>query len=437
MTEEVRVIYSVTELVQTARALLEAKFPNILVQGEIGRFTKHPSGHMYFDLKDEKSLIPCAFFKGYNQSLTFVPETGLKVVVGGHLSLFEARGQFQLLVRIMEPQGVGGLQLAFEQLKKKLQEEGLFDESRKKALPVFPVRIALITSPSGAAIQDFMKILETRAGIEEVELFPVKVQGTEAAGEIRQAILEVSARQYHDVLVITRGGGSLEDLAPFNDESVVRALANCSIPTISAIGHEVDFTICDFVADRREPTPTAAAAHLAPGKDEIRESLKESQRRLTETLEATLEGKRRDLRELLTNLKDRRPDKLLNQARQNLDYKTQGLEEALVQLLQDNRLRYQRMGDFLTRATPLQKIKPLQERLRGLEAQLQAYHPHGPLKRGYAIVSNKKTGAILRDSSKTQAGDRLLIQLEKGSVESEVLGKRRKIEPESHQEKLF
>jgi exodeoxyribonuclease VII large subunit len=437
MSEESRIICSVTELVQTARALLEAKFSNILVQGEIGRFTKHPSGHIYFDLKDEKSLIPCAYFKSYNHALTFKPESGLKVVVGGHLSLFEARGQFQLLVHVMEPQGLGGLQLAFEQLKKKLQEEGLFDEARKKPIPTFPTRIALITSPSGAAIQDFMKILETRAGIEEVELFPVKVQGVEAPEEIRAAILKVSKRQEHDVLVVTRGGGSLEDLASFNDESVVRALADCSVPTISAVGHEVDFTLCDFVADRREPTPTAAAAHIAPGRDEIRESLSESQRRLKEAQEATLEEKRRDLRELMTNLKDRRPDKLLDQARQNLDYKAQELQDALRQRVQDNRLRYQRLADFLARTTPLQQLKPLQERLKGLEAQLQAYHPHGPLKRGYAIVRDKKSGEILRDAAKTRAGERLLIELQKGNVESEVVGERRKKKPESSQEKLF
>lgn len=437
MNEETRVIYSVTELVQTARALLEAKFPNILVQGEISRFIRHPSGHIYFDLKDDKSLIPCAFFKGYNQALTFKPEAGLQVIVGGHLSLFEARGQFQLLVRMMEPKGLGGLQLAFEQLKKKLQAEGLFEEERKKPLPAFPKRIALITSSSGAAIQDFMKILETRAGIEEVELFPVKVQGAEAPEEIREAILEVSNRKEHDVLVVTRGGGSLEDLAAFNDEGVVRALAGCSIPTISAVGHEVDFTLCDFVADKREPTPTAAAAHIAPGKEEIIESLKEYQRRLFDALGNLLDEKRRDLKELTTNLKDRRPDVLLDQARQNLDYKTQELQDALQTALEGKRQDFQRLADFLTRTTPLQRIKPLQERLKGLEAQLQAYHPYGPLKRGYAIVRDKKTGNILRDADKTKAGDRLEIQLQKGILESEVVKERRIKERESNQEKLF
>jgi exodeoxyribonuclease VII large subunit len=416
-----RVIYSVTELVQTARALLEAKFAYVLVQGELGRFTKHPSGHMYFDLKDEKSLISCAFFKNSNQALTFQPETGLHVIVGGVLTLYEARGQFQMNVRMMEPKGLGGLQLAFEQLKRKLMLEGLFEESRKKAIPTFPKRVALITSPSGAAIQDFMKILETRVGIEEVDLFPVKVQGTEAPFEIRQAIEEVSSLEKHDVVVITRGGGSLEDLAAFNDEGVVRALANCSVPTISAVGHEVDFTLCDFVADRREPTPTAAAAHLAPGHDEVKQQFDHLEHRLHEALENQIKDKRRDLTEILKTLRDRRPDLLLDQGRQDLDYRTDDLKTALENLLKDKQLRLQRMGDFLSRVTPLQTIKPYQERLRGLEAQLQAYHPHGPLKRGYAIVSDKKSGRILRDSKGLVKGEHLMIQLQKGRVESEVV----------------
>jgi exodeoxyribonuclease VII large subunit len=266
-----------------------------------------------------------------------------------------------------------------------------------------------------------MKILETRVGIEEVDLFPVKVQGTEAPLEIRQAIEEVSSLGKHDVVVITRGGGSLEDLAAFNDEGVVRALANCSVPTISAVGHEVDFTLCDFVADRREPTPTAAAAHLAPGHDEVKQQFDHLEHRLREALENQIKDKRRDLTELLKTLRDRRPDLLLDQARQDLDYRTDDLKTALENLLKDKQISLQRMGDFLSRVTPLQRIKPYQERLRGLEAQLQAYHPHGPLKRGYAIVTDKKSGKILRDSKGLVKGEHLMIQLQKGRVESEVV----------------
>jgi exodeoxyribonuclease VII large subunit len=419
--EETRVIYSVTELVQTAKALLEAKFPYVLVQGELGRFTKHPSGHMYFDLKDEKCLVSCAFFKGHNQTLKFQPETGLHVIAGGVLTLYESRGQFQLNVRMMEPKGLGGLQLAFEQLKRKLMQEGLFDESRKKSIPAFPKRIALITSSSGAAIQDFMKILETRVGIESVDLFPVKVQGADAPAEIRAAIEEVSELGKHDVVVLTRGGGSLEDLAAFNDEGVVRALAACPVSTISAVGHEVDFTLCDFVADRREPTPTAAAAHLAPGRDEIQQQVDHWEHRLREALQNHIDDKKRDLKELLKTLRDRRPDLLLDQARQDLDYRTVDLKNALQNLLKEKQLSLQRMGDFLSRVTPLQLIKPYQEKLKGLEAQIQAYHPHGPLKRGYAIVTDKKSGKILRSSKGLSPGDRLGIQLQKGRVESEVV----------------
>lgn len=421
MNGDIKPVYSVTELVQAARALLESKFSSVLVQGEIGRFTKHPSGHMYFDLKDERSLVSCAFFRNANQALAFQPEQGMHVIVGGVLTLYEARGQFQLSVRSMEPKGVGGLQLAFEQLKRKMMLEGLFDEGRKKTIPEYPRHIALITSPSGAAIQDFMKILETRVGIESVDLYPVKVQGEEAPREVRQAIEDVSRQGRHDVLVLTRGGGSLEDLSAFNDEGVVRALADCSVPTISAIGHEVDFTLCDFVADRREPTPTAAAAHLAPGRDEIQQQLEQLEHRLREALDNLIDDKKRDLQQLLKTLRDRRPDLLLDQAKQNLDYRTEELRAALEDKLKDQQLRLRRSTELLSRINPLQRLKPYQEKLKGLEAQLLAYHPHGPLKRGYAIVTRKGTGEILRSSRKLKVGDQLEIQLQKGRVESEVV----------------
>ena len=420
MIPETPVIYSVTEIVQGSRLLLESKFSNVLVQGEIGRFTKHPSGHMYFDLKDEKCVLSCAFFKNANQALTFKPESGLQVVVGGTPTLYEARGQFQMNVRMMEPKGLGGLQLAFEQLKKKLQAEGLFEADRKKEVPLFPRRIALITSPSGAAIQDFLKTLETRVGIEAVDLFPAKVQGAEAPEEIIAAIEEVSRLQAHDVLVVTRGGGSLEDLAAFNDEGVVRALAACSIPTISAVGHEVDFTLCDFVADRREATPTAAAAHIAPGKDEVGDQLAHWESRLVEAFTGRLEESKRDVKEFLNSLKNRRPDRLLDQARQDLDRHSESLRDALEGKVGDRRLQLDHLSGFLSRFTPLHLVKPLREKLKGLEAGLQAYHPRGPLKRGYAIVRRKADGAILRDSKNAAKGDRLVVELQKGTLESEV-----------------
>jgi exodeoxyribonuclease VII large subunit len=434
MTDEKPVIYSVTEIVQTARALLENKLGQVLVQGEISKFTLSAAGHMYFTLKDQKCVLDCAFFRGANQGLAFKPESGLQVVAGGVLTLYEAQGKFQLNVRLLEPKGLGGLQLAFEQLKKKLMEEGLFEESRKKPIPPFPHKIALITSPIGAAIQDFMKILETRVGIDEVELFPVRVQGAEAPAEITAAIEEVSKLQRHDVLVVTRGGGSLEDLAAFNDEGVVRALANCSIPTISAVGHEVDFSLCDFVADRREPTPTAAASHIAPGIDETQAQLDSLRHRLQEAWDSLLSNKRRDLEEMANSLKERRPDRLLDQARQDLDMNMENLSEALQRKLKDRQLQLDHLASFISRFTPLQLIKPLRERLKGLEAGLTAYHPHAPLKRGYAIVKRKDTGKILRSSKDAGKGDRLIIELQKGSLESQVVSSK---DVETNQESLF
>lgn len=421
MNQETRVIYSVSELLQTARALLEAKFPNVLVQGEITDFKHHSSGHMYFSLKDEKGVLRCAFFKGNNMGLAFKPENGMKVVAGGALTIYQGYGQFQMNVQLLEPQGFGGLQLAFEQLKKKLDAEGLFDPARKKPLPKYPRRVAIVTSAQGAALQDFLKILATRVGIEDFEIFDVRVQGKEAPPEIIRALQGISEDGGHDVLVLTRGGGSQEDLWAFNDEGVVRALAGCSVPTVSAIGHEVDFTLCDFVADLRAPTPTAAAEMIAPGRDEVEAEIDNLALRLKDSLADLVDGKKRDLRELAGILQERRPDHLIAEARQDLDRLSQSLEDSLDQSLKDKQLKLQHLADFLSRATPLQAIKPLREKVKGLEAQLQAYHPHGPLKRGYAIVSEKGTGKILRDAKDVSKGDRLRVQLQNGELESEVV----------------
>jgi exodeoxyribonuclease VII large subunit len=421
MNDGARPIYSVSEALQATRMLLESKFSNILIQGELTDFKHHSSGHMYFSLKDEKGVLRCAFFKGQNFGLAFKLENGMKVVAGGTLSLYQAFGQFQMIVQTVEPHGVGSLQLAFEQLKKKLGEEGLFDPDRKRPLPRYPKRIAIVTSSQGAALQDFLKILATRVGIEDFDIFDVHVQGKEAPVEIISAIREISEREEHEVLVLTRGGGSQEDLAVFNDEAVVRALAGSSVPTISAIGHEVDFTLCDFVADLRAPTPTAAAAMLAPGRDEVAAEIESFAHRLRDALMDQLEEKKRDLRELAGILQERRPDHLIAEARQTLDHYSENLQETLRQNLQDQKLQLQRLSDFLSRATPLLTVQPYRERLKGLEAQLQAYHPHGPLKRGYAIVTDSKTGKILRSSRETAPGEKLSIKLQKGTVQSEVV----------------
>lgn len=421
MNPETKPIFTVSELLVSARSLLENKFSNVLVQGEITDFKHHSSGHIYFSLKDERGVLRCAFFKGQNMGLAFKPENGMKVVAGGSLSLYQAYGQFQMIVQSLEPQGVGSLQLAFEQLKKKLGEEGLFDPARKKQLPKYPKRVAIITSAQGAALQDFLKILATRVGIEDFDIFDVRVQGKEAPAEIIAAISEISVKNEHDVLVLTRGGGSQEDLAVFNDEGVVRALAASAVPTICAVGHEVDFSLCDFVADLRAPTPTAAAAMLAPSQDEAEAEIANLARRLKDSLLDLVEGKKRDVRELSGILQERRPDHLIAEARQNLDRVSDDVQATLKQSLQDKQTQLQRLSDFLARTTPLQLLKPLQEKLKGLEAQLQAYHPHGPLKRGYAIVTRRKTGGILRSSQGLQKGETLDIQLQKGTIQSEVV----------------
>lgn len=381
MNLENRMIYSVSELLQSARMLLEAKFPNVLVQGEITDFKHHSSGHMYFSLKDEKGVLRCAFFRGNNFGLAFKPENGLKVVTGGLVTIYQGYGQFQMNVQLLEPQGVGGLQVAFEQLKKKLAEESLFDPARKRPLPKYPKRIAIVTSAQGAALQDFLKILATRVGIEDFDIFDVKVQGKDAPAEIISALREVSEKAEHDVLVLTRGGGSQENLAAFNDEGVVRALAASSVPTLCAVGHEVDFSLCDFVADLRAPTPTAAAAMLAPGRDEVEAEIAYLASRLKDAFSDLLQGKRRDVKELAGILHERRPDYLIIEARQNLDRKTENLQEALRQSLQDKKLHLLRFADFLARVTPLQTIKPVRE-TAGIGSPITGLPSLWPLKKG-------------------------------------------------------
>ena len=420
MNGETQVIYSVGEILQAARSLLETKFQEIFVAGEISNFKIASSGHMYFSLKDEKGRLDCVFFRGNSGALTFRPEDGLQVVAGGFLTLYEAQGRFQLNVRVLEPKGVGGLQLAFEQLKKKLLEEGLFALERKRPLPKYPRKIAIITSWAGAALHDFLKILKTRVGIEDFEIFDVKVQGKDAPDGIKKAIEEVSFQKKHDVLVLTRGGGSQEDLSAFNDEGVVRALAASPIPSISAVGHEVDFTLCDFVADVRAATPTQAATLIAPSREETKAELKNLALRLKNALVSVVEEKKRDLKEWGRALKARRPDLLLNQARQDVDTQAESLKESLSRLLRDRKLGLGRMGDFLIRSNPLVQLRPYKEMLKGLEGRLEAYHPYAPLKRGYAVVTRKKTGEILKSSKEVQKGEKLGIRLWKGSLESQV-----------------
>jgi exodeoxyribonuclease VII large subunit len=435
-------IFAVSEFLEISRSLLENRFPQVAVRGEITNFKAASSGHMYFSLKDDKGRLDCAFFRGYNQGLAFKPGDGLQVVVGGTATLYEARGQFQLSARWMEPAGLGAQQLAFEQLKKKLQEEGLFDPSRKRTLPAYPRRVAVVTSAEGAAWRDFLKILETRVAVEEVDLYDVRVQGVEAVRDVTEAFRRIADWPEYDVVVLTRGGGSAEDLAAFNDETVVRAVAACPIPVLCAVGHEIDTTLCDYAADKRAPTPTAAAEWLAPDREEVARQVAEWKRRLGEALGALLEGRRGRIEALENRLGDFHPLRRLNEDRQRVDESALDLEREFRNLRTQGRERLSGMGRALQRAVPLERLSSLrarvdsgsrglrqgwnlrvgegQSRLQGTLARFESLHPLAPLKRGYAVVSRKKDGKILRSRLGVPPGEILELRLSDGKLEAEV-----------------
>lgn len=297
-------IYTVSELTRQVRGILEGNFGEVWVAGEISNFRSPGSGHFYFTLKDEAAQLLAVMFRGANAKLAFKPEDGLKVVCHGRLSVYEARGQYQIIVDACEPKGIGALQLAFEQLKKKLQAEGLFDPRRKKRLPFLPQKIGVVTSPTGAAIRDILNILGRRFPDIGVLLVPVRVQGDGAAGEIAEAIQALNARDDIDVMIVGRGGGSLEDLWAFNEEAVARAIFASRIPVISAVGHEIDFTIADFVADVRAPTPSAAAELVVPRKEDLGAQVAELSRQLHQAIGLDLKEKGRRWQELRQALKD-------------------------------------------------------------------------------------------------------------------------------------
>lgn len=273
-------IFTVSELTRNIRTLLEGQFPEAWVSGEVSNFRPHSSGHFYFSLKDDKAYLNAVMFRGANSKLAFKMEDGLEVICHGRISVYEARGQYQIVVDHIEPKGIGALQLAFEQLKKKLQAEGLFDPARKKSLPFLPRKIGVVTSPTGAAIRDILNILGRRFPSVDLLLVPVPVQGEGAAEAIAQAIRLLNEREDMDVMIVGRGGGSTEDLWAFNEEIVARAIFASKIPIVSAVGHEIDFTIADFVADVRAPTPSAAAELVVPNRSDLLSQVSKLKRRL-------------------------------------------------------------------------------------------------------------------------------------------------------------
>lgn len=395
-----RQIYSVSKLNSRIRQNLEESFGSLWLSGEVSNFKAHSSGHFYFCLKDEKSQISAVMFKGSNRLLRFRMEDGLSVIANGRVTVYEPRGSYQIVVEYLEPQGVGALQLAFEQLKQKLEEEGLFDPLRKKALPLLPRKIGIVTSPTGAAIRDLLNILKRRYANIEVLLAPTNVQGAEAVPSLVAAIQELDAMEDVDLLIVGRGGGSLEDLWAFNTEEVARAIAACRLPVISAVGHEIDVTISDYVADLRAPTPSAAAELAVPVKEEMEFFVKDLRKKLREILLYKIQAMRERLDFFKSHLKH---------PRRRLEELSQRLDE-----LQD-RLKLA----FSTRLTQWQL------ELKSLQKTLQALSPLAVLERGYSITyladgAGKKKA--LKRPDQAPPGAELETWLSQGKVLSKVLG---------------
>ena len=389
-----RRVYTVSALTTEVKAVLEDSFPAIWVEGEISNFKHHTSGHMYFTLKDAQAQIRGVMFRGHNRLLRFQPTDGLAVLVCGAVTVYERRGDYQITAEFMEPKGVGALQLAFEQLKARLEAEGLFRDSRKRPLPLLPRKIGIVTSPTGAVIRDMLTIIGRRFPGLEVLIHPVAVQGAGAAGEIVAALRRLGSREDLDVLIVARGGGSLEDLWAFNEEIVARALAASPIPVISAVGHETDVTIADFVADLRAPTPSAAAELVVAQRDELRQRVDELTARGLSALQRVMTVRRSRVEMLGRHLLLLSPVARL--ARQ-------------ADRLQDLR---RRLGAWWVLFRTVRS-----ERLARAAATLESLSPLGILGRGYSICFALPARRILKAAAEVNQGSTVAVRLHQGELQ--------------------
>ena len=439
-----RTIWSVSDLTGRIRDLLAGEFTDVFVEGEVSNAHAAQSGHLYFTLKDNNAQIRCVCFRTQLARLKFRPEDGLHVTVRGSISVYEARGEYQFYVEHVEPVGLGALQLAFEQLKKRLEAEGIFDPERKKSLPVLPQCVGLITSPSGAAVRDIVQILQRRFPNLHVVLYPVRVQGEGAAGEIVQAIRYFDRKQLADVLILARGGGSLEDLWAFNEEPVARAIVACAIPIITGIGHETDFTIADFAADIRASTPSAAAEMVVRTRQEFDGHLCDLRDKIAQLLRYRVLQASHKLRELDLHRAARRLEDTLRRRRQHTDDLAAQLAGALrgrVQTLQqrlelalsrlsavDFRARLRAATVRLDRRTAELGVRASRtlaakgQLLEKLFVQLEERSPLRLLERGYAICYDAR-GNVVQSADQVALGERIRVQLARGRVGAEVTDK--------------
>jgi len=437
-----RVVCTVGELAMRIKAQLEDQFPAVWVEGEISNLRIPSSGHAYFTLKDDTAQLRCVLFRGRGRRVAFQPEDGMQVLAFGGLDVYLARGEYQLVVELLEPKGVGALQLAFEQLKRRLEAEGLFDAARKRPLPPFPRTIGIVTSPTGAAIRDMLHVIDRRFADLRILITPVRVQGEEAPGEIVAALRDLQAVEDLDVIIVGRGGGSIEDLWAFNDERVARAIAGCRVPVISGVGHETDFTIADFVADLRAPTPSAAAEVVVQEKLQVARALVSLYEALKQAMASRLErdrervevlGKRRVLTDAARALRDlyRRVDELTSrltravrgserQATHRLSLARNALRSLnpVARIANGTVLLAQLRGRLASAA--VHSVKVSQHRFDAAVGRLDSLSPLAVLGRGYSLTRLLPSGVIVRGAAQTRPGDAIEILLHQGAVEARV-----------------
>lgn len=436
-----RRIFTVSQLNAAIRTTLESAFPDVWVAGEISGTKLAASGHYYFTLKDDSSQLRCVCFRNAARLLRFKPQDGIAVLARGRIDVYEPRGEYQLLVEALEPQGLGALQLAFEQLKKKLAEEGLFDAARKRPIPRFPTRIGLVTSPTGAVIRDMLNILRRRLPGLHIRIYPAQVQGVGSVEEVTAGLAWFSTSGWPEVVIVARGGGSVEDLWTFNEEAVARAIAACAVPVISAIGHETDFTIADFAADLRAPTPSAAAELVVRTRQQWLDSIETARAGLEQAMRFRLTDAARRLHEQAVDRAGASVTRAIGKRMQRvdeLDYRAReawrgslerasrrmaSLEERLRRL--DLRLRLAealRRLDLAARnaAGCIQKrLSDLQSRAESLRAQLAQLSPVAILERGYAIVQ-REDGTIVKDAAAAPLRSKLDVRLARGRLKVSV-----------------
>lgn len=436
-------ILSVSQLTRRVKGLLEGEIGSVWVAGEISNWRVSPAGHAYFTLKDADSQIDAVMFRGRIAALRFKPDSGLEVIVCGLVTVYEKRGNYQIVCEEMQPKGLGALQLAFERLKKKLEAEGLFDEAHKKPLPLLPKRIGIVTSPTGAAIRDILNVINRRFANVHIVLYPARVQGDEAAPEIAEGIRALDAWGV-DVMIVGRGGGSLEDLWPFNEEVVVRAIYEARTPIISAVGHEIDFTLADFVADERAPTPSAAAELVVKERQALSDRIRVQRERLLKLMRTRADRLRSRLALAGSCYVLRRPEDVFRQRRQQTDELRMRLQAAASAAVTVRKVRLDRAGRSMLMLSPAAQLHRSRERYARLQqrmqyaagaqarqsrsrlmpalAQLQALSPLAILSRGYSLTWKLPERDLVREAGQLAPGDRVYIRLGSGGATAAVDG---------------